>query len=91
MCGLLVTACGQPLSETDCYSLLDRYTELLLKSQDPKMPAHRIGELQQRAREIATNEPVYEFSACAKKVSRRNFDCAMAAPSVDEMERCLIF
>jgi hypothetical protein len=90
-CCLCLSACGKPLNDDDCYTLLDRYTELLIKSQDPKTPAHQIASLQQRARELAKNDPVYEFSACSKKVSRRNFECAMAAPSADEMERCLIF
>ncbi|HEX2882072.1 MAG TPA: hypothetical protein VHO25_21280 [Polyangiaceae bacterium] len=85
------SSCAKALSDDDCNALLDRYTELLAKSQNAQMPAQRISELQERARELARNEPAYEFADCAQRVSRRHFECAMQAPSVDEMERCLIF
>lgn len=89
--GLLVTSCGKTLSNEDCTTLLDRYTELLAKSQNAQIPAQRITDLQERARELAQRDPHYEFADCVNRVSRRNFECAMQAPSVDEMERCLIF
>jgi hypothetical protein len=85
------SSCAKSLSDDDCNALLDRYTELLAKSQNAQIPAQRINELQQRARELAKSEPAYEFADCAQRVSRRHFDCAMQAPSADEMERCLIF
>jgi hypothetical protein len=85
------SSCAKALDDTECHALLDRYTELLAKSQNAQMPAQRISELQERARELAKNEPAYEFADCAQRISRRNFECAMQAPSVDEMERCLIF
>jgi hypothetical protein len=83
--------CGKALSDDECTHLLDRYTEMLAKSQNAKIPAQRVLELQERARELARQDPAYEFADCSKRVSRRNFECAMQAPSVDEMERCLIF
>lgn len=89
--GLLLTSCGKALSDDECTALLDRYTEQLAKSQNAQIPAQRITELQQRARELAKRDPHYEFADCSNRVSRRNFECAMQAPSVDEMERCLIF
>jgi hypothetical protein len=83
--------CGKALSDDECTNLLDRYTEMLAKAQDAKIPALRVAELQEQARELAKREPAYEFADCSKRVSRRNFECAMQAGSVDEMERCLIF
>lgn len=88
---LLLCACGKPLSEDDCEALLNRYTELLIRADDPDAPAQHISELQQQARELAHNDPKYEFDRCSDEVSRKGFECAMRAPSVDEMERCLIF
>jgi hypothetical protein len=88
---LAVVACAKPLTGDDCDALLDRYTELLVKSQNADTPAQRIVELQAQARELAHHDPKYEFAACSAKVSRRHFECAMSAPSVDDMERCLIF
>lgn len=83
--------CGRSLNDDECTSLLDRYTEMLAKAQNAQIPAQRVAELQERARELAKRDPAYEFADCSKRVSRRNFECAMQAPSVDEMERCLIF
>lgn len=89
--GVLALGCGKALSEDECHALLDRYTELLARSQNAQIPAQRVSELQGRAREIAKNDPAYEFADCSQRVSRRDFECAMQAPSVDELERCLIF
>ena len=87
----LANACATPISEGDCLALLDRYTALLAQAQQPEASEQQIVDLQSKARELAQSEPVYEFHDCSKRVSRREFECAMRAPSVDEMERCLVF
>jgi hypothetical protein len=50
-------------------------------------PEQRL-RLRQETLKKAAKDP--EFLRCPDKVSRRQFDCAMQAVSVDEMERCLI-
>lgn len=87
---LLSTACGKPLSENECEQLLDRYTERLLLGENPGVADLEVARAQERARSLAKRDPVYEFKECANRVTRRQFQCAMLAPNVDEMEKCLV-
>jgi hypothetical protein len=57
--------------------------------EQPKATPAEIATKQLAARRAA-DLPEFEFDACADKVSRRQFECAMAAASVDDVERCLI-
>jgi hypothetical protein len=86
---LLCTGCAQPLDSTECDALLNRYTEQLLREGKPAISAVQIQKGQERARSLARERPEFEFDACAERVSRRQYTCAIAAPTVDEIERCL--
>lgn len=86
---LVLLGCGRPLDEQECGLLLDRYTEKLILNEQPHAPVQFIHEKQREARSLAKRESQYEFDACASKVSRRQYQCAMQAPDVDEIERCL--
>jgi len=85
---LLLCACGEPLSATECNALLDRYTELLVRSDREGTSAGELLKLQEAARERASSNP--DFKACAARVSRRAFDCAMKAENVDRLEQCML-
>lgn len=80
--------CSRPLSSGECYELLDHYTERLAHSKDPDLPDPEIERLKREARKKAAEDP--EFLRCSAKVSRSQWDCAMHAPSVDDVERCLL-
>ncbi len=84
----LCLGCGRPLTDDECMNLLTRYVELLAKSDREDTTAQQRQQMQQRAREMAHRDP--EFGRCRNTVSRRDFECAMAAPSTDEFERCLM-
>lgn len=86
---LLGVACRSPLTEGECDQLLDRYTEKLMLDENPKATPATIVEKQAAARLLARQDPVFEFSACARKVGRSQFECAMQAGDVDSIERCL--
>jgi hypothetical protein len=85
---LLATGCADPLRPAECSKLLDRYTELLLGTYRPDTTYEQRQQLRRKTLEKATEDP--EFLRCPGKVSRSQFDCAMQAVSVDDMERCLI-
>jgi hypothetical protein len=85
---LSLTACGRSLTLEECDALLDRYVEKLVGSDRPGTPAAEIIELQRKAREKAKTDPA--FSECRSAVSRKKFECAMQAPTVDRMEICLL-
>lgn len=81
--------CQKPLETDECERLLDRYTELLLRNENPEVTAQVIAVKQTEARALAKSEPAFEWVRCADAVSRVQFDCAMRAGSVDDVERCL--
>jgi len=87
---LALTGCGKRLSEAECDSLLDHYTSKLVVNENPDATPYFIAEKQRLARELAHQDPKFEFDHCDDKVSRRQFDCAMAAMDVDSIERCLL-
>lgn len=87
-CACFVCGCNRPLTNEECNELLDHYTERLAHSKDPELPDPEIERLKAGARRKAAEDP--EFARCSVKVSRSKWECAMHAPSVDEVERCLL-
>lgn len=87
-CGCFVCGCSRPLTNDECNELLEQYTERLAHSKNPDLPDPEIARLKADARKRAAEDP--EFGRCSAKVSRSKWECAMKAPSVDEMERCLL-
>jgi hypothetical protein len=86
LAGLLVAGCHRP-SKAECEQLLDHYVELLALSDRPETSAEERQRMRTRAAELARRDP--EFS-CTSKISRQEFECAMAAPTVDAFEQCLM-
>jgi hypothetical protein len=85
---LPLVSCGRSLSPAECDALLDRYVEKLVGSDRPDTPAAELVELKRRAREKAARDPA--FAECKHAVSRKKFECAMQAETVDRMEICLL-
>jgi hypothetical protein len=80
--------CQQPLTKSECGALLDRYVELLLNSDRRDTTAAERFRMREQTRHKAAADP--EFRNCPRKVTRAQFDCAMKALNVDDMERCLV-
>lgn len=87
----VLVGCGRPVTGEECRTLIERYTELLVKDEEPGASPERIARLQGEARIAAEKNPKFEFASCTSKVSRASYECAMHAGSVDAIERCLIF
>jgi hypothetical protein len=87
----LTPACGRPVAEEECRTLIERYAELLVKEEEPGANPERVARIQTEARSVAEKNPKFELSSCSSKVSRSSYECAMHADSVDAIERCLIF
>lgn len=85
--GLSLGGCEEPLSEGECRLLLERYTERQIDQARPSSTPGERARLVIRARELAETDP--EFSRCPVAVHRSQYVCAMDAPDVDAMERCL--
>lgn len=88
---LPLSGCGRKLERAECTKLLDRYTELLVKDEEPGAAPERIVQAQARARAAAQKDAKFDFASCSSRVDRRQYDCAMNAPNVDAVERCLVF
>lgn len=88
---LASTACRSPLTQVECTRLLDHYTELLVREENPEATPDLVAMHKEQARRAAAEDSRFEFASCPDHVSRRSFECAMSAHSVDEVERCLIF
>lgn len=88
---LASSSCSRKLERAECSKLLDRYTELLVKDEEPEALPERIAQAQARARATAQRDARFDFSSCPSRVSRREYECAMNAPTVDAVERCLVF
>lgn len=84
----LAGACARPLGEQECAVLLDRYTARLIASDRPEASAFEREAARLKVRRLAKRDPA--FRDCSRQVSRRQFQCAMAAGDVDAMERCLL-
>ena len=85
-----VVGCANRLDVAECDRLLDHYTARLLLEEQPHMSDVEIEKKQREARQLAHEAPRFEFERCAELVSRREFECAMGAPNVDGIERCLL-
>lgn len=91
MLGLVATVgCAERLDIEECDRLLDHYTARLLLEEQPQMSAVEIEKKQRDARQLAHETPRFEFERCSELVSRTEFECAMGAPNVDSIERCLL-
>lgn len=85
---LLLFDCRKPVTEQECNELLDRYVELLVRSDRPGTSSSEIVKMQAEARTKAKTDPA--FVHCTSEVSRSQFDCAMQAANADVLEQCLL-
>jgi hypothetical protein len=88
---IALSACQKPLADAECNRLLDRYTEFLVREEEPGATPERLAHALEEARLAAERDPRFEMAECPRRVPRRGFECAMSAPSVDAIERCLVF
>jgi hypothetical protein len=83
----LLAGCGRRATPAECDSLLDRYAELLVRQQDPGARQRDIEQAKDLARAKASTDP--EFLRCTSAVRQSDVTCALAAPNVDELEKCM--
>jgi hypothetical protein len=82
-----LAGCSRHASVPECSALLDRYVELLVKERDPQASDDEMTKQKQGTRAKAATDP--SFAACPGEVTKDGVACAMAAPNVDEFEKCL--
>jgi hypothetical protein len=86
---IAVSNCARPPSEQECLELLGHYAELLSQTNRPEAPNEEVERIksQARARALRADPGLVD---CRRKVSRSALSCALLAPTVDEIERCLL-
>jgi hypothetical protein len=81
--------CAPAPTAEECVALSDHYASLLARVNLPGATVADVERFQAAARvEARRRDPGFEN--CRRRVSRRALECAMHAPSVDEIERCLL-
>jgi hypothetical protein len=81
--------CTPALTEQECLALSDHYTELLVGVNLPGATAEDVERIKAAAHaETRRRDP--DLLDCRRRMSRRALECALHAPSVDEIERCLL-
>lgn len=85
---LVLSGCGKTVTEDECTQLLDHYTDKVIEQARPSTRQGERRQLMERTRKAAALDP--EFAECSSRVSRRAFECAMAAHNADQIERCLL-
>jgi hypothetical protein len=85
--GVLLAGCGRHATQGDCTAMLDRYVELLVREQNPGATAEEIAQQKERTHEKAAHD--VSFASCPSEVKTKDVACALAAPNVDEFEKCL--
>jgi hypothetical protein len=79
---------GPALSPAECDRLLEHYVELLVRSDRPDVTAVELERMKREARRLAASDP--QFGSCTKEVSRKQFECALAAENADKLEQCML-
>jgi hypothetical protein len=83
----LLGGCGRRATPAECDAVLDRYVELLVRQEDPGARPGDITQAKNLARAKAAVDA--EFRRCPSAVRQRDVVCALAAPNVDELEKCM--
>lgn len=84
---LLLASCKPKVAQPDCEKLIDRYATLVVTERNRDASASTIKSEQVTFREEAKGDE--NFQSCVTKITRAEFDCAMAASTADAFEKCL--
>ena len=85
---ILFAGCSEPLTDDECLLMLDRMTDKQIDQARPSTGHVERSEKMMEARKLSKSDP--EFARCSSRVSRAQYECAMAAGNADQMERCLL-
>jgi hypothetical protein len=84
---LPTTGCRRKATLVECETLLDRYVVLLVRQETPGATEDQVAIEQAKTRAKARTDE--SFTSCPGEVTASELSCAMAAPNVDEFEKCL--
>jgi hypothetical protein len=90
---LLVCACHKKILPQECDQMLDHYIDMIAQA-DPaaqNLPPDRAAAVRQLKRSLKKAEARYTHAQrqCEAEVSRKEYECAMAAKTPDDWEACI--
>src|SRR5579859_128145 len=90
---LLLPACNRKIEPADCTRMLDRYIDMVIDG-DPTskdLAPEQMAAVRDMKKAVKKGEPSYARveKQCQAEVTRREYDCAMAAKTPDEWEACI--
>jgi hypothetical protein len=89
----LLPACHKKIKPEECVAMLDRYIDMVVAG-DPALRNLPPGQSQavhemRKAAKKAEASYVHVQTQCESEVTRKEYDCAMAAKNADEWEACI--
>jgi hypothetical protein len=86
-------ACQKKIQPDECAKMLDRYIDMVVAA-DPatkNLPPAQASAVREMKKAVKKAEASYVRvqSQCASEVTRKEYDCAMAAKNADEWEACI--
>jgi hypothetical protein len=89
----LLPACREKIQPEECGKMLDRYIDMVVAA-DPatkNLPPEQASAVREMKKAVKKAEASYMQvqTKCASEVTRKEFDCAMAAKNADEWEACI--
>jgi hypothetical protein len=85
---LPLASCAAPLSQAECDKLLVHYVELLVRSDRPDVSGEELARMKREALKKGASDP--QFRSCTSEVSRKQYECAIAAENADKLEQCML-
>ncbi len=86
-CAFLAIGCKKKANAKECDTLLERFSELVVRERFPDASATTIKSEQDREKSEARGDD--NFKNCTSEVQAGEFACAMAAQSSDAFKKCL--
>jgi hypothetical protein len=86
-------ACAKKIEPDECGKMLDRYIDMVVAT-DPatqNLPPEQASAVREMKKAVKKAEASYMHvqTRCATEVTRKEYDCAMAAKNADEWEACI--
>jgi hypothetical protein len=79
--------CKKKVTQEQCEAIVDRYAELVVKTQMPDASAEAVAAERTREKSEAHGDEV--FKNCAAEVDPEDYTCAMKATTPEALEKCL--
>jgi hypothetical protein len=86
-------SCGKKIGKPECDAMLDRYIDMVVAADiaSKNVPPAQVAAVREMKKAVKKAEASYVHvqARCESEVTRKEYDCAMAAKNADEWEACI--